>query len=60
MKLTDKISDGMKHDLGMVFCDMRTCSERGEYARCYLDNFKKCPYYFVRKIKIKNENLLEV
>jgi len=48
-KLENKISNGMKHDLGMVFCDAQSCAERGEYPRCYLDVYRNCIHYQVKQ-----------
>ena len=44
-KQMPEISDGMKHDLGMVLCDQRGCTERSQRARCYLDIFRLCEKY---------------
>jgi hypothetical protein len=51
-----EITDGMKADLEKVCCSAYQCSERGDYARCYLDIYKNCIFYkALEKIKEKEK-----
>lgn len=49
MKLEKEISDGLKHDLGMVVCDNPFCQERGNWTNCYLsEKYRDCGRYPVK------------
>jgi len=50
-----EISDKMKEDLSRVVCDCFTCSDRGNFARCYLNRYKDCTRYNVIKL-LKDDN----
>lgn len=47
MKQIEKeITDGMKHDLGLVVCDHKFCGERGDWTNCFMsERYRDCVHY---------------
>ena len=55
-----EITDGMRHDLKMVLCTQKGCSERSNFPRCYIERYMFCHLFAEKPVQPESWRRIEV